>query len=89
MPRETSLESRSGNYEISFAQQQRMRRGGGSYATSATGWPSRRVPRTGVSPRGGTHGFRGSGNYAVLMNVAPAGGQQDKWAWCSYCQQMW
>ncbi len=43
----------------------------------------------GVCPRGGTHKFGGSGNYAVMVTVLAGQGQQGRLAWCKLCQQMW
>jgi hypothetical protein len=78
----------SGNYELSFGQQANAQNGW-KWCNQCYGLAYSEGASDGVCPRGGGHKFGGSGNYAVLMNVPPAGGQQDKWAWCRHCQQMW
>jgi hypothetical protein len=79
----------SSNYEISFAQQQANMQSGWRWCNKCYGLAFSQSVSDGVCPRGGTHNFGGSGDYAVLINVPAAGGEQNEWAWCRYCQLMW
>jgi hypothetical protein len=85
------ISARSGNYELKFTQQppQASTQSGWRWCNQCYGLAYSETGSDGVCPRGGTHKFGGSGNYALLANVPAADGQQDKWAWCRQCQQMW